>query len=55
MVHVAKYVEAIDDACDSDDEYNRKPVNELIDFFECKKTSLEASDTVIPCVQRKQS
>ena len=28
MVHVAKYVEAIDDACDSD---------ELIDFFECKK------------------
>ena len=37
MVHVAKYVEAIDDACNSDDEYNKKPVDELIDFFECKK------------------
>ena len=34
MVDVTEYVETIDDAYVSDDEYNRKPVKALIDFFD---------------------
>ena len=33
-MHDTEYVETIEDAYVSDDEYNRIPVKELIDFFE---------------------